>query len=36
LADPFTERFEDDARMNRYAEPAPAEYTEGYATFCGT
>ena len=36
LADPFTERFGDDARMTRYAEPAPAEYTEGYATFCGT
>lgn len=36
LADPFTERFEGDARMARYAEPAPVEYTEGYATFCGT
>jgi len=36
LADPFTERFEGDERMARYAEPAPVEYTEGYATFCGT
>ena len=36
LADPFTERFEGDKRMARYAEPAPVEYTEGYATFCGT
>ena len=36
LADPFTERFEGDTHMARYAEPAPVDYTEGYATFCGT
>ena len=36
LADPYTERFEGDERMTRYAEPAPVDYTEGYATFCGT
>ena len=32
LSDPFTER----TGWERYAEPAPVEYTEGYATFCGT
>jgi hypothetical protein len=28
--------FDDDPALARYAEPAPAGYTEGYRTFCGT
>ncbi|MBU3689884.1 MAG: hypothetical protein B7C54_05410 [Acidimicrobiales bacterium mtb01] len=32
LSDPYSER----AGLERWAEPAPIEYTEGYATFCGT
>jgi uncharacterized protein YdiU (UPF0061 family) len=28
--------FDEDAALARYAEPAPAAYTEGYRTFCGT
>ncbi len=32
VRDPFSER----PGMERYAEPAPAGFTEGYLTFCGT
>jgi len=32
LNDPYSER----TGLERWAEPAPVEYTEGYATFCGT
>jgi uncharacterized protein YdiU (UPF0061 family) len=32
LADPFTQR----PGLERYAEPAPASFTAGYQTFCGT
>ena len=28
--------FDPDPALARYAEPAPAAYTEGYRTFCGT
>lgn len=28
--------FDDDPQLARYAEPAPAGYTAGYRTFCGT
>ena len=32
LADPFTER----AGLERFVDPAPAEFVAGYQTFCGT
>ncbi|MFK8022313.1 MAG: YdiU family protein, partial [Ilumatobacter sp.] len=32
LADPFTER----PGLDRYAAPAPADFLDGYQTFCGT
>lgn len=32
LADPFTER----EGLERFAEPAPTDFTSGYQTFCGT
>jgi uncharacterized protein YdiU (UPF0061 family) len=28
--------YDDDPALDRYAEPAPAGYTDGYRTFCGT
>ena len=28
--------YDDDPALDRYAEPAPAGYTERYRTFCGT
>ena len=32
LREPFTEQ----PGAERYAEPAPTDFTDGYRTFCGT
>jgi uncharacterized protein YdiU (UPF0061 family) len=36
LLDALRQPYDESAGNGRYAEPAPAEVTAGYRTFCGT